>query len=153
MTAIAAGSRVRMHYSLQLEDGFVADSSGAEPLEFVLGDGTLEPNLERHLLGLEPGAEREIAIAPGTVFPFSVKAAVQEMERSVFEADMRVEPGLIYEFNTPAGDAVPGRILHVGEDSVTVDFNHPLAGKAFRFIVEILAVDDAAASDPSGMGI
>lgn len=152
MTAIGSGSRVRMHYSLQLEDGFVADSSGDEPLEFVLGDGTLEPNLERHLLGLEPTAQREFAIAPGTVFPFSVKAAVQDMERSVFPAGMPLEPGLIYEFNTPAGDAVPGRILHVGEDTVTVDFNHPLAGKAFRFIVEILAVDDAAAADSPGSG-
>lgn len=140
MTAIARGSRVRMHYSLQLESGFVADSSGNEPLDFVLGDATLEPGLERHLLGLEAGVQREFAIAPGTVFPFPVKAAVQELERAAFEPGMPLEPGMIYEFNTPAGDAVPGRIVSIGEDSVTVDFNHPLAGQAFSFIVEILEV-------------
>lgn len=140
MTGIANGTRVRMHYILQLEDGFVADDSGAEPLDFALGDGTLEPGLERHLLGLEAGQQREFAIAPGTVFPFPVKAAVQDLERAAFADGMPLEPGMIYEFNTPAGDAVPGRIVHVSEDYVTVDFNHPLAGKPFRFIVDILEV-------------
>lgn len=140
MTGIANGTRVRMHYILQLDDGFVMDDSGTEPLEFALGDGTLEPGLERHLLGLEAGQQREFAIAPGTVFPFPVKAAVQDLERAAFADGMPLEPGLIYQFNTPAGDATPGRIVHVSEDYVTVDFNHPLAGKSFRFIVEILEV-------------
>jgi FKBP-type peptidyl-prolyl cis-trans isomerase SlpA len=148
MSVIGAGSRVVMHYSLVLEDGFVADDSGADPLEFVLGDGTLEPGLERHLLGLEPGARREFAIAPGTVFPFPVKAAVQVLERSAFAEDMPLEPGMIYEFNTPAGDVVPGKILGLEEGAVTVDFNHPLAGEAFTFEVEILSVDGA----PGGSG-
>lgn len=146
MNAIAQGSRVIMHYSLQLDGGYVADSSGDEPLEFTLGDGTLEPGLERHLIGLDPGAKREIAIAPGTVFPFPTKAAVQVMERSAFSDDMPLEPGLIYEFNTPAGDIVPGRIRSLEEGGVTVDFNHPLAGRPFTFIVEILEVGDH--SDP-----
>lgn len=152
MSQIAWGTRVRMHYSLQLEGGFVADSSGNEPLEFELGDGTLEPGLERHLLGLEAGVQREFAIAPGTVFPFPVKAAVQELERAAFPDSMPLEPGMIYEFNTPAGDAVPGRIVSIAEDSVTVDFNHPLAGQAFSFIVEILEIgkDRASASPVAG---
>lgn len=152
MSVIAPGSRVRMHYSLQLDSGFVADSSGNEPLDFVLGDGTLEPVLERHLLGLETGVQREFAIAPGTVFPFPEKGAVQEMERSAFPEGMPLEAGMIYEFNTPAGDAVPGRIVGIGEGTVTVDFNHPLAGRAFSFIVEILEVDDGGSIDTHGGG-
>jgi FKBP-type peptidyl-prolyl cis-trans isomerase SlpA len=147
MSAIAPGSRVVMHYSLHLEGGFVADTSGDEPLDFVLGDGTLEPGLERHLIGLQPGGQREFAIAPGTVFPFSTKAAVQVLERSAFSRDMPLEPGLIFEFNTPAGDVVPGRIVSIEEDSVTVDFNHPLAGQPFTFVVEILEVTGVSAAD------
>ncbi|MCA1791140.1 MAG: FKBP-type peptidyl-prolyl cis-trans isomerase [Thioalkalivibrio sp.] len=147
MSVIAPGSGVVMHYSLHLEGGFVADTSGDEPLQFVLGDGTLEPGLERHLVGLEPRAQREFAIAPGTVFPFPTKAAVQVLERSAFSEDMTLEPGLIFEFNTPAGDVVPGRIVSIGEDSVTVDFNHPLAGQPFTFVVEILDVTDVSAFD------
>lgn len=152
MSVIASGTRVRMHYNLEFEDGFVADSSGDDPLEFVLGDGTLEPGLERHLLGLEAGEQREFAIAPGTVFPFPVKAAVQDLERAAFPENMPLESGMIYEFNTPAGDAVPGRIVSIAEDSVTVDFNHPLAGQAFRFIVEILEVGSDAPTVSSGDG-
>jgi FKBP-type peptidyl-prolyl cis-trans isomerase SlpA len=143
---IEAGSRVVMHYSLVLEGGFIADTSGNEPLDFAWGDGTLQPGLERHLLGLQAGEQREFAIAPGTVFPFPEKAAVQVLERSVFASDMPLEPGMIYEFNTPAGDAVPGRIRNVEEDTVTVDFNHPLAGQAFKFMVEILSVQAPAGS-------
>lgn len=103
MSVIALGSHVVMHYSLHLEGGFVADTSGDEPLDFVLGDGTLEPGLERHLVGLRPGEQREFAIAPGTVFPFPTKAAMQVLERSAFPDDSPLEPGLIFEFNTPAG--------------------------------------------------
>jgi len=147
MSAIAPGSRVVMHYSLHLEGGFVADTSGDEPLDFVLGDGTLEPGLERHLIGLEPREQREFAIAPGTVFPFPTKAAVQVLERSAFPKGMPVEPGLIFEFNTPGGDVVPGRIRSLEEGAVTVDFNHPLAGQPFTFVVEILEVGDGPAAD------
>ena len=147
MSVIAPGSRVVMHYSLHLEGGFVADTSGDEPLEFVLGDGTLEPGLERHLVGLEPGEQREFAIAPGTVFPFPTKAAVQVLERSAFPGDSPLEPGLIFEFNTPAGDVVPGRIRSLEEGAVTVDFNHPLAGQLFTFVAEILDVTDVPAAD------
>jgi FKBP-type peptidyl-prolyl cis-trans isomerase SlpA len=147
---IEAGSRVVMHYSLVLEGGFVADTSGDEPLAFSWGDGTLQPGLERQLLGLRAGEQREFAMAPGTVFPFPEKAAVQILERSVFPPEMPLEPGMIYEFNTPAGDAVPGRIKSVEEDAVTVDFNHPLAGQAFTFVVEILTV--TAPHDPAARG-
>lgn len=147
MSVIALGSHVVMHYSLHLEGGFVADTSGDEPLEFELGDGTLEPGLERHLVGLKPGEQREFAIAPGTVFPFPTKAAVQVLERSAFPGDSPLEPGLIFEFNTPAGDVVPGRIRSLEEGAVTVDFNHPLAGQPFTFVVEILEVTDVPAAD------
>nr|WP_296747631.1 FKBP-type peptidyl-prolyl cis-trans isomerase [Thioalkalivibrio sp.] len=147
MSVIAPGSRVVMHYSLHLEGGFVADTSGDEPLDFILGDGTLEPGLERHLVGLGVREQREFAIAPGTVFPFPTKAAVQVMERSAFPKDMPLEPGLIFEFNTPAGDVVPGRIRSLEEGAVTVDFNHPLAGKSFTFAIEILEVGRGSAAD------
>jgi FKBP-type peptidyl-prolyl cis-trans isomerase SlpA len=59
-----------------------------------------------------------------------------------------VEPGMIYEFTTPAGDAVPGRIRSLEEGAVTVDFNHPLAGQPFSFEVEILEVGPAPEADP-----
>jgi FKBP-type peptidyl-prolyl cis-trans isomerase SlpA len=140
MNAIDRGCRVVMHYTLTLQDGFVVDTTGAEPLDFTVGDGTLEPGLERHLLGLGPGVTEEFAIQPGTVFPFPVKAAVQELERAAFAEGMPIEPGMVYEFNTPAGDVVPGRILRVEGGTVTVDFNHPLAGKPFTFQVEILSI-------------
>lgn len=138
---IAAGTRVTLHYSLQLDDGFVADSSGEEPMVFVLGDGSMAPSLERHLLGLSRGDQREFAIAPGAVFPFRSEAAVQWLERDVFPDGQLPEPDGIHEFHTPAGDVIPGRIVSIGDEGVRVDFNHPLSGRPFLFRVEILEVE------------
>ncbi len=138
---VGPGTRVTLHYSLQLEGGFVADSSGNEPMVFVLGDGSMAPSLERHLLGLSPGDHREFAIAPGTVFPFRSEAAVQWLERDIFPDARLPAPDCIHEFHTPAGDVVPGRIVSVGDEGVRVDFNHPLAGHSFLFLVEILEVE------------
>lgn len=152
MSSICPGSRVSLHYRLILEDGFIADrTEEGEPLEFVLGDGTLEAGLEQLLLGLEAGMRREFTVQPGTVFPFPGKAAVQFLERQAFPPGARLEPGMIYQFDTPAGDAIAGRILSLQEETVCVDFNHPLAGQRFRFVVDIGTVvpGGAAAGETS----
>lgn len=140
-SGIAYGSRVTLHYSIQLENGWVADSSGNEPLTFVLGDGTLDAALESHLLGLHAGERREFAIPQGAVFPWRSDSAILTMDRADFPQEMRLEPDLLYEFHTPAGDVTPGIIVRVDETTVTVDFNHPLAGHDFLFLVEILSIE------------
>ncbi|WP_019594952.1 peptidylprolyl isomerase [Thioalkalivibrio sp. ALM2T] len=142
MTTATKGAHIEMHYRLILENGFVVDGTGEEPITLEIGSGEILPGLEDLLVGLIAGDHREFAIEAGVMFPFRDQAAVQEMPRSQFPADLPLEVDYIYEFNSPAGDAVPGRIEAVKDDTVTVDFNHPLAGQNFTFEVDVLSVSE-----------
>ena len=146
--SIMPGSRVLMHYSITLEEGTVADSSyDGEPLEFVMGDGTLLEGLERALYGLQAGQHQSLRIPPLEGFGFRDTDNIHPMARSEFQADMQLEPGVIIDFTTPSGASVPGMIREVAEDVVQVDFNHPLAGHEITFKVDILEVTPAIAED------
>ncbi len=142
MTTATKGAHIEMHYRLILENGFVVDGTGEEPITLEIGSGEILPGLEDLLVGLIAGDHREFAIEAGVMFPFRDQAAVQQMPRSQFPADLPLEVDYIYEFNSPAGDAVPGRIEALEDDTVTVDFNHPLAGQNFTFEVDVLSVSE-----------
>lgn len=139
---IARGSRVRLHYSIALEDGTVADSSfGEEPLALVLGDGTLQHGLEQALLGLAAGERRSFQLDPWHAFGYRDPDAVHVMPRAEFPPDMDLTPGNVVGFTTPAGDELAGIVKAVEGEAVTIDFSHPLAGHEITFTVEILAVE------------
>jgi FKBP-type peptidyl-prolyl cis-trans isomerase SlpA len=138
---IAYGSKVRMHYTIALEDGMVADTTqGDEPFEFIMGAGDLEEGLELALIGLQPGDKQTVKLTPDQAFGYHVATAIHDVPRDDFPADMPLKPGLIVSFVTPGGDELPGTVKEVSEDMVTVDFNHPLAGHEITYSVEILDV-------------
>jgi len=138
---IGVGSTVTLHLSLALEDGTVAESTfGEAPLTFTMGDGTLVHGLELGLYGLRPGDRQRLELYPEQAFGLHDPENIHTMPRSEFSPEIALEPGLIIGFDTPNGDEVPGAIVSVGEDTVEVDFNHPLAGHMVIFDVEILDV-------------
>ena len=142
---IEHGSRVRMHLSLTLADGTVAESTfGDEPLEFVMGDGTLVEGLELALFGLRAGERQKLTLHPDQTFGARDPAKVHWLPRSEFPADMALEPGLIVGFESDQGEELPGAVLAVEGDRVQVDFNHPLAGHPVIFECEILDVQPPA---------
>lgn len=142
MTArIAYGSEVEIDFTIRLEDGTVAETTvDDEPLYFVMGDGTLVDGLELALYGLQAGDRQSLRIGPENAYGYPDPINVHPMPRADFPPDMVLQRGLIIEFTTPAGDEIPGMITEVGEQQVTVDFNHPLAGHEITFEVEILSV-------------
>ncbi len=130
-----------MQFHLALEDGTEVDSTGnGEPLEFTMGDGTLHEHLESHLLGLRAGDRERFLLGPEEAFGFRDPDNVHAMPRAEFPAEMNLEPGMVIEFDTPSGEAIPGTLTEVGEASVAIDFNHPLAGRNLVFEVEIVSV-------------
>ena len=142
-TEIRPGSKVLMHFTLSLEDGTVAETTrdDNEPLEFVMGDGTLIEGLELALYGLKAGDKQTLSIEPKLAFGFPDPENVHSMPRHEFPQEMQLARGVIMEFNTPAGDEVPGTVVEVNDSEVKVDFNHPLAGHQITFEVEILSVE------------
>ncbi|WJW75097.1 peptidylprolyl isomerase [Thiohalobacter sp. IOR34] len=145
LDVISPGSRVRLHLRLSLADGTVVeDSYGGEPLEFVIGDGTLVQGLERALYGMRPGQSQRLTLHPEQAFGAHDPALVTHLPRARFPDDIVPEPGLVIEFETAEGEFLPGLVLAVEGDQVEVDLNHPLAGKPVILENEILAVDNSA---------
>ena len=138
---ISAGCTVTLHLSLALEDGRVAESSfDGEPHTFTLGDGSLLPGLELALHGLRPGDTQCLVLHPDQSFGVRDPARIHTMPRTAFPDDISLEPGLIIGFTDSGGEELPGTVLSVTEATVEVDFNHPLAGHAITFGVEIIDV-------------
>jgi FKBP-type peptidyl-prolyl cis-trans isomerase SlpA len=139
---IGPGSKVCLHFTVSLEDGTIAETTrdDNEPMEFVIGDGTMIQGLELALYGLKAADKQTLTIEPKLAFGYHDPENIHKMSRDEFPKDMQLAKGVIIEFNTPAGDEVPGMILDVGESEVEVDFNHPLAGHEITFDVEILSV-------------
>lgn len=145
---VSPGSTVTLHLSLSLEDGTVAESTfGEGPLTFTMGDGSLVGGLELALYGLVPGARQRLLLHPGQAFGARDPDKIHRLPLTGFPEVLPLEPGLIVGFDTPAGEELPGMILSVGHGEVEIDFNHPLAGHALTFEVEIIEVVPAEHED------
>lgn len=141
---INTGSEVLFHFSIKLSDGSVADSTkvSGKPAKLVMGDGSLTPGFEACLLGLEAGQEASFTLPPEQAFGMPNPDNIYYVERDKFSADVAPEEGAIIAFTQPDGSELPGVIRSVAGQSVTVDFNHPLAGQTLTFDVEILEVQN-----------
>ena len=142
LAEIQSGSEVVLHFDLKLSDGSAADSTRVDnkPAKLVIGDGNLTPNFEACLLGLKCGDKKSFTLEPQDAFGLPNPDNIYHMERSKFSAETPAEEGMIIAFTQPDGSELPGIIRSVAGDSVTVDFNHPLAGQQITFDVEILSV-------------
>lgn len=139
---INTGSQVVFHFSIKLSDGSVADSTkvSGKPAKLVMGDGSLTPGFEACLLGLEAGQEASFTLPPEQAFGMPNPDNIYYVERDKFGADVTPEEGAIIAFTQPDGSELPGVIRSAAGQSVTVDFNHPLAGQTLTFDVEIIEV-------------
>jgi len=138
-------SAVLVHFTLKLEDGSTAESTRAngKPALFRLGDGSLSAALEQALLGLKAGETKQFTLAPEDAFGGISPDLIQYFSRRDFIDAGEPEVGAIMLFSGMGGSEMPGVIREVSGDSITVDFNHPLAGRRIQFDVEVLDIDPA----------
>ncbi len=139
---ISHNSEVVFHFSILLSDGSAADSTKVhnKPARLVMGDGSLTENFEKCLLGLAEGESKSFELEPEDAFGKPNPDNIYHLERSKFGPDAPAKVGAIIAFTQPDGTELPGVIREVAGDSVTVDFNHPLAGQKLTFEVDILEV-------------
>jgi len=136
---IGPGRKVTMHFAIKLEDGQIIDTNfDKAPAEFEVGDGNIPEGFEAALTGLKAGDHVELTIAPERGFGQHNPSNIQRMKRSDFR-DMELEPGLVFSFQEPGGE-IPGVVVEFDEKNVSVDFNHPLAGKTLTFEVKVVAL-------------
>lgn len=141
MSQAKTGDKVKVHYTGKLEDGTVFDSSkNREPLEFDLGGGNVIPGFEDGILGMEVGESKTVTIAPDQAYGQPKPDLVATVERKQFPDNIKPEVGLQLQMSQPNGQPLNVTITNIEGDSITLDANHPLAGKTLVFDIELLAV-------------
>jgi peptidylprolyl isomerase len=142
MAEVKSGDTVAIHYTGTLLDGSTFDSSeGRDPLEFEVGSGQIIPGLDVALPGMTVGDKKVVKIESADAYGPLNPEMRQAVPREGIPADLAIEVGTMLEMQTPDGQAMPVRVVELDEATVTLDANHPLAGKDLQFDIELVKVD------------
>lgn len=144
---IVDGHVVCMQYTLHVDGEIMDQSEEGEPLEFIQGEGHIIPGLENALYGMTIGDSKNVVVPAGEGYGELDEEAFVEVPREQFPADIPMEAGVDLQVRTQDGETMPARIQHVTDDTVRLDFNHPLAGKQLTFEIKIVSVRSATAEE------
>lgn len=137
---IKKGDTVKVHYSGKLKDGSGFDSSrNREPLEFVIGSGAIIPGFEEALIGHEAGDKVKVEIAPENGYGHIDPDLVFTVARAQVPDHIPLTPGTPLQLSSDKGQ-MDVTLTEVGPEEITLDANHPLAGKDLIFDIDILEV-------------
>jgi peptidylprolyl isomerase len=132
---------VRIHYTGTLDDGKEFDSSkGRDPLEFVLGEHAVIKGFEDAVRGMNPGEKKAFTIEASEAYGDVNPELRQEVPRQAL-GEIEPEVGMVLAMNHPmANQPIPVHVVAVGNETVTLDLNHPLAGKRLHFAIELVEI-------------
>lgn len=139
-SAIQDGMQVQIDYTLTVDGNTVDSSEGRGPLSFTPGQGQLIPGLERQLMGLKAGDVRELTVTPEDGYGAIDPEAFIEVPKTQLPADVTPEVGMMLRGIHPDGQPFSAMISTIGDQTVTLDLNHPLAGKTLHFNVKVVTV-------------
>lgn len=139
---VKTGDKVKIEYTGTLEDGTIFDSSTehGNPLEFEVGSGQVIKGFDDAILGMKEGEEKQFSIAPADAYGEHNPTLVQKVPREIFPPDAELVPGLLFEAGLPTGEKIPATITEVQEGIISVDLNHPLAGKKLNFKIRVSVI-------------
>jgi FKBP-type peptidyl-prolyl cis-trans isomerase SlpA len=146
VNCVQPGSFLTLHYRLRGPDGVeLVNTFDDKPATLSLGTGQLAPAVEARLIGLAEGEHQTFALAPGEAFgelnPQMLQRVARSLLRQLGAPDEDYEPGDVVQFPTPDGaGAFAGMVRELGDDWLLIDFNHPLAGQAVSFEVQLIGV-------------
>ncbi len=144
MAEVKAGDTVQLHYTGTLLDGTTFDSSaGRDPLQFEVGSGQIIPGLDVAIPGMKVGEKKVVKIAADDAYGQVNPEMRQAVPREGIPAEIPLEVGTQLQMQTPDGQAMPVTVVDVDEATVTLDANHPLAGKDLQFDIELVNIDAA----------
>jgi FKBP-type peptidyl-prolyl cis-trans isomerase SlyD len=158
---IAEKMYVAIDYTLTLDSGQEIDKSPeGQPLGFITGTGQIIPGLEKALMGRAAGDKAKLVVAPEDAYGPVKDDLFQDIPKSQFPGDVEVKPGMAFEAQGPRGPFMITVSKINDNDTVTVDLNHPMAGKELHFDVNVVEVRkptadelaQAAASMSAGCG-
>jgi FKBP-type peptidyl-prolyl cis-trans isomerase SlyD len=134
------GYVVAMDYTLKVDGEVVDTSDGREPLEYLHGAGNIIPGLERELTGMGIGESKDVVVAPAEGYGEMDDEAYVEVSRKEFPSNIPLEIGTQLQVSDQKGQPMFAVIDKVGDENVTLNFNHPLAGQELHFAVKVVSV-------------
>jgi peptidylprolyl isomerase len=141
MSQVKSGDTVRIHYTGTLTDGQTFDSSeGRDPLEFTVGSGQIIPGLEAAIPGMTVGDKKTVEVPADDAYGQPDPNAQQAVPRGEIPDDIPLDLGTQLQVQTPQGQVMPVTVVEVTEEQVTLDANHPLAGKDLTFNIELVEI-------------
>jgi len=146
MKTITNGNNVKLHYVGTLSNGQVFDNSRSrgDTMSVLVGEGRVLPGFEKALLGMEVGQTKSISLPVEEAYGHPNPQAVQTMPRSSFPEDYVFEEGAHVQGTNGNGQPVLAKIMSFTGDEVTLDLNHPLAGKDINFEIEIVEIEETS---------
>ena len=141
MTQAKNNDSVKVHYTGKLEDGTVFDSSqDRDPLQFQLGQGQIIPGFEQAVIGMNPGEAKTVNIPSNQAYGPRQEELIQEVPRQQLPTDMEFQVGQRLQLGQEKEQPMIVEVTEVTDASITLDANHPLAGKELIFDIELLEI-------------
>ena len=139
---VKKGDKIKVEYEGRLEDGTVFDSSKTHgaPLEFEVGGRKVIKGFDDGVLGMEVGEEKEIRIEPKDAYGDRNPELIKKVPKDQLPKEHELKPGMMLLMGMPNGAQLPVTITEVGDKEVTLDLNHPLAGKTLIFKVKVVEI-------------
>jgi len=138
---INESSNVIVHITMKLADGSAADSTKVnnKPAKIIMGDQSISPAFESNLIGMKTGESKEFTLKSSDAFGDKNPDNIHYVDITKFDSETPAKIGNIITFTQPGGE-LPGMITDVSGTSVTVDFNHPLAGQNVTFVIDVIEI-------------
>ncbi len=141
VTKISIGKKVTMDYITKINGQVVEATTGKSPIVFIMGDGKIIPGLAKKLEGLKKGDTKVIHLKAEDSFGKVIEEAIHEFPRASFPQDTKFVVGGLIQVKDPNDQPVTGIVKNLTEEMVTIDFNHPFAGKNIDIEVKIVNVE------------
>ena len=144
MSKAQNGNKITLHYAGVLNNGTEFDNSKTrgQPMEFTIGSGQVISGFNDAVIGMESGETKTFNISAENAYGQVNENAINTFPKNSFPEDFEFTVGMPVQGNDQNGTPFQARITGIGDDNVTVDFNHPLAGEDLNFTVEILNIEE-----------
>lgn len=138
---------VTLDYTLIVDDEVMEKTDDSEPIEFIQGIGQIIPGLENALYGMEVGEEKTVVIEPDDAYGDYDPESLEIAKKEEFSEEIPLDVGTFLDLRDDEDNVLSAQIIEEDEDTVTLDFNHPLAGKTLTFEIKIADLRPASAEE------
>lgn len=141
MSNVKRGDTVKVHYTGKLDDGAIFDTTDdRDPIQFTIGDGNIIAGFEQAVVGMHPGESKTVKVSADRAFGPHHQELVIEVDKKEIVDEVDPEIGQRLQVNQPDGQKFLVTVTEISESRITLDANHPLAGKDLTFEIQLLEV-------------